>query len=165
MIGLTKELVRDLFNYDAETGMLTNKMARGSRAKAGGIAGFVSASTGYLMVGINGCKYLVHRVCFLHYHGHLPSTVDHKDTAIVNNRILNLRGCTRSQNAFNSKKPKTNMSGIKGVSWHEKSNRWRCRIMSKGKEISLGYFVDIEEAKKVIEAARQKHHGEFVNHG
>ena len=165
MTELTLGLVRDLFDYNPDTGILTNKMARGSRAKAGGIAGFVSKSTEYLMVGVNGYKYLVHRVCFLHYHGHLPSTVDHKDTIRINNRILNLRGCTRNQNAFNSKKPKTNMSGIKGVSWYEKSNKWRCRIMAGSKEIALGYFADIEDAKKAVENARLKYHGEFANNG
>ena len=162
---LTQELVRDLFNYNPETGALTNKFDRGTRAKVGEIAGFENKLTGYLVLGINGNKYLVHRVCFLHYYGHLPQMIDHKDNNAMNNEISNLRKCTKKQNAFNSKAPTTNTSGIKGVSLHKETGKWKARIMIDSKAIHVGSFNDIEDAKKAVESARIKHHKGFANHG
>lgn len=51
---------------------------------------------------------------------------------------------------------KNNTSGIKGVYWHEISNKWRAAIQAFGEKIELGYFEDIEEAKEVIKKAREE---------
>ena len=160
---LTKELVRDLFSYDPDTGILTNKKNR-QRARMGDVAGCID-SGGYLRITINYKAYSCHRISFLHYYGYLPSTVDHEDTNRINNRILNLRGCTRQQNGFNSKIGKNNKSGVKGVCWHKKNNNWRTFINVDGKQKHLGSFKNVEDAKKVVEAARIKYHGEFANNG
>ena len=161
---LTQALVQELFNYNPETGILTNKIARGQRAKIGDDSGYVSGG-GYLHIGINGKKYLAHRICFLHYHGHLPEKVDHKDNNKLNNEILNLRKCTAQQNSFNAKISKANSSGVKGVHWHRSTKKWRAVVMIDGKNNHLGLFADIEDASKAVENARIHRHGEFANNG
>jgi hypothetical protein len=160
---MTQELVQDLFNYDPDTGILTNKIARWG-AKAGGIAGGI-AGAGYLLVSIKRINHTVHRICFLHYHGYLPAMLDHKDNNKLNNRILNLRECTKQENSFNAKISKANKSGIKGVSWNKKAKKWMAGMKINGKNNYLGLFTEIEDARKAVEDARGRLHKEFCNHG
>lgn len=88
--------------------------------------------------------------------------VDHKDHNGLNNRKCNLRKCTRSQNAMNSRLKKTNITGYKGVTFFKASNRYEAFIMHNKKQIHLGYFdTDIEAAKRYNEAAVQ-YFGEFA---
>ena len=161
---LTQELVKELFDYNPDTGILTNKIARGGGTIAGSISGSLN-NKGYLCVGINSSRYQVHRICYLHYYGFLPAMVDHIDTIKLNNKILNLRKCTSQQNNCNMQIRKDNKSGIKGVCWDKRCKKWRTQVRVNGKVKSLGRFTDIEEAKKAVEAERVKHHKEFANHG
>lgn len=64
------------------------------------------------------------------------------------NRTLKEGTCL---NAFNSEIGKNNTSGIKGVSYHKKSGKWRAQIKVQGKNYYLGLFEEIGDA----EAARK----------
>lgn len=88
--------------------------------------------------------------------------VDHRNGNVHDNRRCNLRICTASENMRNSKRPKNNKSGVKGVYWNKKAQKWRAYIMVDCKEIHLGYFSDIDDAKKVHDEAAIKYHGEFA---
>ena len=44
-----------------------------------------------------------------------------------------------------------NRSGIRGVSWAQNANKWTARGFRDVKPIHLGYFSDIEDAKKARE--------------
>lgn len=37
-------------------------------------------------------------------------------------------------------------SGVPGVTWHKQTGKWRARIKRNGKEISLGFFENLEDA-------------------
>lgn len=91
--------------------------------------------------------------------------VDHINGNGLDNRRANLRQCTVSENMWNSRVPKTNKSGFKGVSWMSRHNKWRSAIRFKGKAFTIGYFDTVEAAAKAVAAARIKLHGEFANHG
>jgi hypothetical protein len=160
---ITQAQVQELFNYDPDTGVLTHKTSFSHR-KIGRAVGSYTGN-GYLQVNIKCKSHLVHRICFLHYHGQLPAMVDHIDTDKSNNRILNLRECTSQENSFNSKIRIDNTSGIKGVSWYKRIKSWQASIVISRKKIWLGNFKDIEDARKAVEAARVKYHKEFSNHG
>ena len=116
-------------------------------------------------IDVDGYSRLAHRIGFLHYHGYLPEMLDHIDGDGSNNRIENLRECTASENAYNSKLRIDNTSGIKGVYWHKHGKKWYSNITVEGKVKRLGYFNDLKGAKKAVEEARLKYHGEFANNG
>jgi hypothetical protein len=39
-----------------------------------------------------------------------------------------------------------NTSGVPGVGWHKKSQKWRAYVSEKNRQVSLGFFPTIEEA-------------------
>lgn len=53
-------------------------------------------------------------------------------------------------------KSKITASGVKGVSWVEKRNKWRSYIIFQKKYHHLGYFSDLEKAKEIRKEAEQK---------
>ena len=88
--------------------------------------------------------------------------VDHIDNNKLNNRVENLRWCSRLQNQWNKGKPVRNKSGYKCVSFRKDRNKWRSQITINNKTTHLGCFDTAEEAytaycKKAIEL-----HGEFA---
>lgn len=87
--------------------------------------------------------------------------VDHIDKNTYNNRKSNLRICTRSENLCNRKMQINNSSGVVGVTWSKKDNKWMAYIMLHKKFINLGYFTDINKAAKVRKQVEQKYFGEF----
>ncbi len=80
----------------------------------------------------------------------------------MDNRIENLRLATASQNMMNRKKFKNNRSGVTGVSWHKKSERWFVYIDANKKRKNIGYFDDFELAELVAIEARDLYHGKFA---
>jgi hypothetical protein len=52
---------------------------------------------------------------------------------------------------YRSRLLKTNTSGVRGVSWHKASGKWRARGMRDKRQTHLGYFDTLEEAAKVLE--------------
>lgn len=88
--------------------------------------------------------------------------IDHINANTLDNRTINLRQCTRTENNRNSKISKNNSSGYKGVSWNKGNKKWRAYIAAE-KQIHLGFFVKKEEAAKAYNQAARKYHGEFAS--
>jgi hypothetical protein len=122
-------------------------------------------SLGYIKIMINKKEHKAHRLIFLYHHGYLPDEIDHIDGDRANNLISNLRECTREQNTRNSKIPSTNKSGVKGVYWHTQHKKWYAQLTVSGKQMFLGLFDDLNNAKKTIDEYRLKYHKEFSNNG
>ena len=162
VIMITQKQVKELFNYDPETGILTWRIKPANRVKIDNVVGCLD-NKGYRRTTIDGKVYLNHRISYLHYHGYLPQFIDHKKG--MSNKINNLRKCTSQQNNQNSKLCRRNTSGVKGVSWHKSSEKWVAHLSINGKDQYLGCYDDIKEAESVVKAAREKHHGEFACHG
>ncbi len=89
--------------------------------------------------------------------------VDHKNHDDSDNRKLNLRICTASQNMWNSKKQSSNKSGHKGVSWCKYREKWRSVISFNGNYKHIGYFDLIDDAIVAHNVATVKYHGEYAN--
>ncbi len=87
--------------------------------------------------------------------------VDHEFHDNFDCRKKFLRIVTPSQNQMNRKIHKNNTSGVKGVSWHKASEKWRAYISINKKHTELGYFDDFEEAVKVRKEAELKYYGEY----
>lgn len=72
--------------------------------------------------------------------------VDHKDRNRANNRKQNLRCCDYLENNRNRGRYSTNTSGVTGVTFDKKRERWVATIMQDHKRIFIGRFQNIEDA-------------------
>ena len=158
---ITQELVKKYFNY--KDGELIWSKTTSRLAIAGSQAGTID-NKGYISIGINNKEYLLHRLIFMYHKGYFPSYVDHIDNNPLNNKIENLRPATISQNAYNARLKSTNKSGVKGVSWDKKSNKWRAQCSLNGKAQLLGFYDKLSDAKVMVEKYRNKYHKEFARH-
>lgn len=150
---MNQEEVRRLFDYNADTGELVNKVTRGGNAPAGSRVG-CDKGNGYLMVGVNKKFYLVHRLIWLWVHGYFPeNNIDHINRDRSDNRLVNLREVSQSCNARNSTTKSNNTSGVNGISWDRRRGKWRPVITVNRKDHHLGYFQDFTEAVKARHAA------------
>lgn len=77
------------------------------------------------------------------------------------NRKSNLRIVTKSKNAMNVAIKKNNTSGIVGVGWNKKRNKWRAYITINNKMKELGCFDNINDAIKARKEAEEKYFGEY----
>lgn len=154
------DLLRELLNYDPETGVFTWRASR-KQANAGDVVGTVAE--GYVRINIYGVVLRANRVAIAITTGEWPEgDVDHADTDSTNNRLSNLRVATRSQNCANAKRKSRNTSGYKGVSFCKKKHQWRAYVTVGGKQSHLGYFDSPEEAHAAYYAAAREHFGEFA---
>ena len=103
----------------------------------------------------NGYSTRLHRVIAQRAYGNIPSDkeVDHINGCSLDNRRSNLRIVTHSENLKNGKKRSNNRSGVAGVYWHKASGKWCARINSQGRQIHLGYYDTLEDAKTARIAA------------
>lgn len=72
---------------------------------------------------------------------------DHINRNKLDNRRINLRTVTKSQNAFNTKLNSNNKSGYKGIYWDKFTNKWRAEIKLNYKKISLGRYSTLKGAR------------------
>ena len=159
--SIAQQKLHELFEY--RDGKLFWKIRKAACVYIGNEAGSIDKK-GYRRVMINNKSYKTHRLVFMMHYGYLPKQVDHIDGNKLNNNIENLRQATHGQNRQNSKIQKNNTSGVKGINWQKRDNKWQARVMLNKKSHQIGYFETLEEAKKAIEKARQQLHGEFARH-
>lgn len=153
---VSQERVRQLLDYNPETGVFTWMVDRRGTARAGGIAG--SPTTGrYTVIGIDGVLFRAHRLAWLLSYGYMPDQfIDHINGEPSDNRISNLREATPGQNQQNMKSAKSNSrSGVLGVGWHPTDEKWRARIRVDGKLIFIGNF-DTKEAAEAAYVAKKR---------
>jgi len=156
MKKITYEEVHKLFDYNPDTGIFTNKINRGTRARKGEVSGSLNKN-GYCLIEVNGKKYKAHRLAWMYVHGYFPENqIDHINQIRTDNRIENLREVSQSCNSKNCKIHNRNSSGVTGVSWHKLKKKWQVHIRDKNhKVLYLGYF------KSLLEAAKARHTAEI----
>ena len=172
--ALTAAYVRSILHYDPKTGIFTwrkrplehFKTQRACNTWNSRFAGTVAGSPnglGYLNISISKLHYKAHRIAWLLMTGRWPKDeIDHRDTDPSNNRWHNLREATSSQNKTNTRTPRNNTSGFKGVYWNKIVRKWWVYINKDCRRHSLGYFDDINEAVSVVTRERMKKHGEYA---
>lgn len=88
--------------------------------------------------------------------------VDHKNGDGLDNRRVNLRLCTLSQNQRNRRKI-TGSSQYKGVCWNRNCKKWQAQIkIASGKSMYLGIFENELDAARAYDSAALEHFGEFA---
>lgn len=126
----------------------------------------------YLAVNSGGYAYItkyneeifIHRLIM-----GLPNSYDEKTQLIVDhingnkldNRKSNLRIIKKEINPINCKTYKNNTSGVKGVSWMKRLNKWQSSIQINKNNIYLGVYSDFDEAVRVRKEAEVKYFGEY----
>ena len=154
---LTQERLKELLSYDPETGVFVRVKSSGP-AKIGAVAGTFHPA-GYLHIQINGAKFLSHRLAWLYMIGAFPpDQIDHINRNKKDNRFVNLRAATHSENMHNQPKPKNNTSGFKGVAYHKQHKKWHASIRINNVLKHLGDFFTPEEAGAAYLAAQRIYH-------
>lgn len=160
---LTVERLREVLDYDPLTGRFRWRVSRG-RVRAGSLAGFISPR-GYIQILVDYRAYLAHRLAWLHQRGEWPTkSIDHINGKKDDNRWLNLREASVTQNNWNCPKSRRNRSGYKGVAFTGDVRRrkpWAASICANGQKKLIGRFSTAEEAHQAYAEAARKYHGEF----
>jgi hypothetical protein len=156
------EQLRAAYSYDPATGEIRHLLPdRGPRVQ-GAIAGTLDR-LGYRHLNYRKRFYKGHRVAWaLHYGAWPEGEIDHINGDPGDNRIVNLRICTRLQNQMNRAAQKNNKLGKKGVQSIYEGRRYRAKISLRGKTIHLGCFKRMEDAVAAREAAERRLFGEFA---
>lgn len=154
----SQERLRELLDYDQETGVLTWKVKPAKQIKVGDVAGSLNGH-GYLATSVDGARHRNHRLIWMWMTGDDPGDlqVDHINRNPSDNRWENLRLATHSQNMSNTHRS-DNTSGIPGVTWFKSRKKWRVQLRVNGKTKHVGYFsTKIEACAALIKVANSHH--------
>lgn len=163
--ALTAEQLREVLDYDADTGIFTWKKLRPGGLEPGMAAGSPD-NRGYMRISVLNRRYKAHRLAWLYVYGEWPpDCVDHINGVKGDNRIINLRLASRSQNNANRPAYSNNASGIKGVYWEPRRKRWSAQITLNGKKELLGLFREKHAAADAYMEAAKRLFGEFARAG
>lgn len=84
--------------------------------------------------------------------------VDHINGNGLDNRVCNLRACTREQNNWNRKD-----DGTKGVYFESSTQRYVAEIRYKKKKIKIGRYKEFKKAKMEYNRKAKELFGSFCN--
>ncbi len=161
-----KELLRSIWVDDQ--GTVRWKIPPAQRTKVNDRVGTISKTNDekeYLRTSFRSIKRIgVHRVAYMYFHPDVILTrkqvIDHKDQNTLNNSESNLRLTDTTGNAKNCKLHCKSSTGICGVSWSKTMNKYRAYVSDstsgRSKQVTLGYFTDIELAANAAKTAREK---------
>lgn len=152
---MTAKKARRLLSYNKRTGLLRYRVDR-YRARAGGIAGYATARG--TRIGIDYRSYYAHRLAWLIVTGRWPrEMIDHKNGNPNDNRWSNMREASAALNSSNRRKAKS-ATGVVGVR-RAKSGRFDARIKVGYRDLHLGTFDSVREAKRARDRAAARRWG------
>lgn len=137
---LTQERLKELLNYDPETGIWKWRVDRYAgeyhsvlKARKGDVAGTPKRQGRwtYRKISVEGRSYRSGRLAYFYVTGNFPDIIDNIDGDGTNDRWANLRPCTIAQNSRNTRLRSNNTSGIKGVRWYGRYNKWHAQYIDK----------------------------------
>lgn len=163
---LTQARLKELLNYDPETGVFVWKIRVNSKVAAGSVAGTLN-SRGYTTITWDGKKLLAHRLAWLFVYGEWPTgKLDHINRVRIDNRVVNLREASNSENSLNQSIRSDSSSGVRGVSYDPARCKWRAHITLNRKHINLGRFEHKDDALRARKSAEARCGvSEFCNGG
>lgn len=168
--------LRELLDYDPLTGCFTWKYrdatwfinperTKSWNSRFAGKPAFVTKDRfGYFIGAIQATRFLAHRIAYAMVHNVQPDSVDHIDGNPGNNRIDNLRSVSHQDNLKNQRKSSKNTSGVTGVYWQKKRQKWEATLRTGGKTHHLGFFKNFDDAVTARQTANTEY-GFHENHG
>lgn len=158
----TQDRIRELFDYNAETGLFIRRISRGN-SRAGAVAGSLDRN-GYVYIAIDKKDYAAHRLAWIYVHGPiLTGEIDHINNVKNDNRLANLRIATHSQNCANAPVRSHSKSGYKGVTFRR--GKWIARLVCVEVKKHIGTFDTPEEAQAAYMEEARRIFGEFAKLG
>lgn len=160
---MSTEIANLIWIYNPETGFLIWRVSPHRRVDVGDVAGSINRH-GYRVINFKGKMYSVARLAWLIMTGDWPSReVDHINGDRADNRFINLREATRTQQLANIGVRSDNSLGVKGVHQRE-DGKFVSSISKDGKKHHLGCFDYLSDAKNAYDAAALRLFGRF-SHG
>lgn len=178
---LTQARVKELFDYNPETGKLiwrkrelcdgdVLRIVNGWNTRfEGKTAGYLD-DHGYYRTRIGKPQYRIHQLVWAYHNAdaiQVPYEIDHIDGDRTNNRIENLRLVLPHENSQNTQRDgKAKPSSTNGFIGVRKVGNTICaRISVNMKRIHLGTFKTLEEARDAYIQAKLKYHQTWNLHG
>ena len=130
-----------------------------SKKDASGIRKLQTHKNGYKFICLYknsiGKQFRIHRLVAETFieNKHNYSEVDHIDGNKTNNKLDNLRWCSKHQNmSFDNRKTKNSYSKFVGVSFDKNINKFKSTIKKNGVSKFLGYYLDENEASMAYQS-------------
>lgn len=176
MSTIDHKTLLEAVHYDPDTGAFTwrerprshfnsQRAYKAWNAKFPGRPAGSGRGNGYHRVCIAGYAYHAHRLAWFYVHKEWPEfDIDHINHNPGDNRIGNLRAVTRLVNKMNTCMYKNNTSGVTGVSWSKRSQKWLAMVTLKGKAQYLGLYESLFDAVSARKSAESLY-GFHENHG
>jgi len=155
---LTHARLLEKVHYNPDTGVFTRTPPNHKRR----IGRF--DKNGYITIAVDRVKHQAHRLAWLYMTGSHPADgllIDHINRVKDDNRWVNLREATPSQNCRNREYGSRNSegcgaSGTHGVYWDGRKKQWHVQMTCQGKYFYGGYHDTVDEARKDAASVREK---------
>jgi hypothetical protein len=141
---ITQKELKELLQYNENTGIFTWLCDRGTNKVKNKIAGSIH-SDGYIIIRINRKEYLAHRLAWFYVYREWPKgQIDHINGIKNDNRITNLRNVTNRENCQNYTIHRNGK--LVGATYKKAKNKWQSQIQINGKAKHLGLYNTEQEA-------------------
>lgn len=158
------EQINNAFYFDLDKGIMYWKnVSKYHSGLNGTIAGNVTRSRKdklYWVISFNGKKYKRSRLIYLFVNKRLPiPCVDHINGDSLDDRPINLREVTVTQNNWNHKGRKKKTDLPMGV--RTNGNKYVARISHNKKQITIGTFNNLQDAHQAYLMKRNELYGQY----
>ncbi len=153
------EQLKELFDIDIQNGkFFWKKPSKYHSNLIGKEAGF--ASKDYWIIKINKKAYKRGRLIFLYANGKFPEPcIDHINGIKTDDRLINLREATITQNNWNHKFRKKSNNLPMGIRFQ--SNKFIARISHNKNQIHIGSFEKLNDAVNAYKQKRIELYGQY----
>jgi len=142
MPEVTQARLKELLDYDPMTGALVWKAGR---AKAGSVAGSITG--GYRIIAVDRKQYRASRLVWLWHSGYLPKLyLNHINQDKTDVRIENLMEASQQAIMNKSGKTKKNKTGVRGIHWDKRAEKWCAQIKMNRTLVHIGFFKSFDNA-------------------
>lgn len=133
---IIQNYIKEILDYNPETGTLTWRVDRGKKFKAGTPAGYTTES-GWLRLKIDGKNYVAKKLIWLYIHGVLPTTqIKSRDGDSLNLRLDNLELTSVKATLCYKPKPQLSQEEVRRLFYYTDGKLfWG---VNKGNRIKIG---------------------------